>query len=291
MNFVKKLALREQDLFYFYDNKSIENTLNFDTGTFVHFSSEVDPKATALGIVKKNKIILAETYKNKTLSGFSPKDLLQLFYFNILEDEDMLLIAALGAAGTGKTTIAIAKSLHDYFNHNKKIYLCKPTVMVQSHQNNVFGPVPGDIKEKYAPYLGSFEIVLNKVLGDNAKHYLNMMFEKKHIEFMPVEFTRGCTFEDCTFILDEVQNLSWHELKTVLSRIGENSKIILCGDPHQIDTGVPYSDTGLCKLLSSDTYKKSHFTSSILLKKQYRGKIPDLIYNVDKENNDLPNKF
>lgn len=288
---VKKLTITQEDIIYFYENKFLQNVLKFDSGTFIHFTSEIDSKITALGIAKGNKIILAETYKNKNLSGFLPKDVLQLFYFNVLDDEDIMLVTALGAAGTGKTTIAIAKALSDYFNYGKKIYLCKPTVMVQSHQNNVFGPVPGDIKEKYAPYLGSFEIVLNKVMGENSKNYLDMMFQKKHIEFMPVEFTRGCTFENCTFILDEVQNLSWHELKTVLSRIGESSKIILCGDPHQIDTNTDYNETGLCKLISSNTYKQSLFTASILLKKQYRGKIPDLIYHIDKENNDLPNKF
>jgi phosphate starvation-inducible PhoH-like protein len=195
-----------------------------------------------------------------------------------------MLIAALGAAGTGKTSVAIAKALQSYFVEKKKIYLSKPTVMVQSHENNVFGPVPGDINEKYAPYLGSFEIVLNKVLGENSKHYLEMMFKNKQAEFIPVEFTRGCTFENCTFILDEVQNLSWHELKTVLSRIGENSTIILCGDPDQIDTGLTYEQTGLYKLISSNTFLKSDFTSQIVLTKQYRGKIPDLIYNIDKEN-------
>jgi predicted ribonuclease YlaK len=266
----------------FYSTKEAPNLYEFNSGTLI-LIKDPDSNASATGISYKNKIILCNTFKDKTLNGFSPKDLNQTFYFNLLSDENYLLIAALGAAGTGKTSIAIAKALHNYFNDGQKIYLCKPTVMVQSHENNVFGPVPGDINEKYAPYLGSFEIVLNKVLGDNAKHYLEMMFKKKHIEFMPVEFTRGCTFEDCTFILDEVQNLSWHELKTVLSRIGENSNIILCGDPDQIDAQFSYQDSGLYKLLNSNSFKKSNFTASVLFTKQYRGKIPDLIYHIDKE--------
>ena len=101
--------------------------------------------------------------------------------------------------------------------------------------------------------------------------------------FFHSSFTRGCTFEDCTFILDEVQNLSWHELKTVLSRIGENSKIILCGDPDQIDANFEYSQSGLYKLVKSNTFLKSKFTTQIELTKQYRGRIPDLIYHIDKE--------
>lgn len=282
MNKLHNVFFTKKQMEDFYSLKSVSNILGFDSGDFILAKEELS-NSTALGLVLQDKILLCDTYKNKTFSSFSPKDLMQTCYFNILENQNFILNVALGAAGTGKTTIAIAKAITDYLSDQKKIYLCKPTVMVQSHENNVFGPVPGDIKEKYAPYLGSFEIVLNKVLGSSSKHYLDIMFKNKHVEFMPVEFTRGCTFENCTFILDEVQNLTWHELKTVLSRIGQNSQIILCGDPHQIDANFDYKDSGLCKLITSKTFRKSNFTSSVFLQKQYRGKIPDLIYNIDKE--------
>lgn len=287
MQQIQKLVARKKVIERIYESKRIVlkdlSHLVINPGEFLTLVSECDENSKAFVYSNGDYLKLLDTYKNKTLSGFQPKDIKQLYYFNLLEDENFMLIAAFGAAGTGKTTVAIAKALDDYMNHNKKIYLSKPTVMVQSHENNVFGPVPGDINEKYAPYLGSFEIVLNKVLGANAKHYLEMMMKNKHIEFIPVEFTRGCTFENCTFILDEVQNLSWHELKTVLSRIGENSKIILCGDPDQIDANFTYEQSGLYKLVSSKSFLKSKFTTQIELTKQYRGKIPDLIYHIDKE--------
>ena len=282
MNKLHNVFFTKRQMEDFYSLKVASNDLDFNSGDFI-LAKEEHSSSTALGLVLRNQVILCDTYKNKTVASFSPKDLMQSCYFNILENQNFILTVALGAAGTGKTTIAIAKAVDDYLSHQKKIYLCKPTVMVQSHENNVFGPVPGDIKEKYAPYLGSFEIVLNKVLGNSSKHYLDMMFKNKHVEFMPVEFTRGCTFENCTFILDEVQNLTWHELKTVLSRIGQGSQIILCGDPNQIDANFDYKDSGLCKLITSKTFQKSNFTSSVFLQKQYRGKIPDLIYNIDKE--------
>lgn len=288
MTLIQTLPAKQKLIDFLYENKEAPlahvNNVNVNPGAFVTFVSDENEKVKVTLYSNGDKLILLDTFKNKTFSGFSPKDINQLCYFNTLNDEQFILNVALGAAGTGKTSVAIAKALNDYFVDKKKIYLCKPTVMVQSHENNVFGPVPGDINEKYAPYLGSFEIVLNKVLGDNSKHYLEMMFKNKHAEFIPVEFTRGCTFENCTFILDEVQNLSWHELKTVLSRIGENSKIILCGDPDQIDAGFDYQDSGLYKLISSQSFVKSNFTTQIILTKQYRGKIPDLIYNIDKEN-------
>ena len=261
--------------------QSMANLLKLNPGEYCFVLDSDNNKAVTINI--DNNLILMDSFKNKTINGFSPKDLLQTIYFNLLEQESMIVVAALGPAGTGKTTVALTKAIADYFSDRKKIYLCKPTHLVKTHENQVFGPVPGDMQEKYTPYLGSFEIILNKMLGSDGGDYLKSMIEKKHIEFMPVEFTRGCTFENCTFILDEAQNLSWHELKTVLSRIGEKSKIILCGDPNQIDANFKYIHSGLYTLLNSPSFKSSTFTSKVELKKQYRGRIPDLIYNIDKE--------
>lgn len=282
---IKDIYVDKHLIDFIYKNKTISlEDIPKDfilDGEFLRLIDDSDLKTTALIYRVKDTIKLADTWKNKTLNGFSPKDLNQLVYFNQLVESQFILNAAIGAAGTGKTTIALAYALAEYLNKNKTIYLSKPTIMVQN--NDAFGPVPGDINEKYAPYIGSFEIILNKALGDNSKHYLQQMLHNKHLQFFPVEFTRGCTFEDCTFILDEVQNLTWHELKTVLSRIGENSKIIICGDPHQIDANFTYKESGLHKLLNSDSFNNSNITSQITLTKQYRGKLPDLIYRIDKE--------
>jgi PhoH-like ATPase len=260
-----------------------EVNLSISPGQFVQLYDISNPKNKTLIYSDGNIIKIADTWKGKSLNGFEPKDCRQLAYFNQLEEEAFLITVATGAAGTGKTSVAMAKALSDYFKKKRKVILCKPTAMVQSGINNAFGPVPGDLNEKYAPYISSFEIILKKILGKGSDAYLQTMLQKKDVEFVPVEFTRGCTFEDCTFILDEVQNLTWHELKTVMSRIGDNSQIILCGDPDQIDSGFDYEDSGLCKLISSNTFSSSNFTTHIHLTKQYRGKIPDLIYHIDKE--------
>ncbi len=282
---VKQILIPEDILEDLYEGLPLEkefaDLVKLNPGEFCFVIDPNESKAVIINLDQQIKII--DSFKNKTFNSFAPKDLFQTIYFNLLQEESMDVVVALGPAGTGKTTIALAKAIMDYFTFGKKIFLCKPTHLVQTHENQVFGPVPGDMQEKYAPYIGSFQIILKKMLGSNATDYLDTMLKKKHIEFMPVEFTRGCTFEHCTFILDEAQNLSWHELKTVLSRMGESSNIIICGDPHQIDAGFPYKHSGLYTLLNSNTFKKSNFTSKIKLKKQYRGQIPDLIYHIDKE--------
>ena len=290
---IKEIIIPDVHFESLYELNSLDehtaNLLKLKNGDFCFVTDGQNRKAVVFSINGKVKII--DSFKNKSLNGFIPKDLKQVVYCNLLQEETVTIIAALGAAGTGKTTLALAKAVNNYFSQKKKIYLCKPTHLVTSHEHQVFGPVPGDMQEKYAPYIGSFQIVLNKILGSAGKDYLQTMIDKKHIEFMPVEFTRGCTFENCTFILDEVQNLTWHELKTVLSRIGNDSKIILCGDPNQIDAGFNYNQSGLYTLLQSETFQNSKFTSKIELTKQYRGRIPDLIYNIDKELNKDKNEI
>lgn len=285
---IQELFLLKQDIDLIYNKKEINIDLNLQPGQAAIIKAHENPKVSIVILKLKNgyKILNAKN----DLGSFSPKDSKQLVYHNVLR-ESFDLVVAMGPAGTGKTTLAISKAIDAYFKEKKSIYLTKPTHMVQSSHGQAFGPVPGDIDEKYAPYINSFEIVLKKILGDTASHYLQMMKEKNHLNFMPVEFTRGCTFDNCTFIIDEVQNLTWHELKTVLSRIGENAQIIMCGDPYQIDAQFTHEQSGIHHLLMSQSFARSDFTSYISLTKQYRGKIPSLVYEIDKEKDDLLNKF
>jgi PhoH-like ATPase len=195
------------------------------------------------------------------------------------------LALCLGSAGTGKTTLALSYALEQKMLHDKKIVLSKAAVPIG--RGKAFGPVPGDIKEKYAPYLSSYEIVLKKILGPKSKGYIRAMFEKQDIKYEPIEFVRGNTYEDCIFILDECQNLDWHELKTVISRIGQGSKIILLGDVYQSDVYFKHpQESGVQKLLYSNQFQNSPYTFNIELTKQYRGPLADLIYKIDNERKD-----
>lgn len=270
-----------------YTNKELlisdlfENQIN--NGEFVIFKSDQDEKKTAVFYASKGNLKLIQNKKLVT-NGLSPKDINQTVYLNLLKDNDFLIVCALGPAGTGKTTLALSQAIEDLTKQKRNIILTKSTNMVQGKNNNAFGPVPGDVKEKYSPYIDSFQIVLNKVLGgQDAKQYLDVLIEKEKIKFMPIEFTRGCTFENCTLILDEAQNLTWHELKTLMSRMGENSKLIVCGDPNQIDANLSWENTGLNILLTSNAFQNSYIAGVIHLTKCYRGAIPELIYQIDKQ--------
>jgi len=200
-------------------------------------------------------------------------------------DDSVLLAVGLGAAGTGKTTLALAYAIGQQQKQGSTVYMTKPVVLVHGDDSNheAFGPVPGGVDEKFAPHLASYRIVLTKVLGKNSKDYIAVMERKGDLQFLPLEYTRGCTFENCTFICDEAQNLSWHQIKSLVSRIGQGGKIILLGDLEQIDTGLSVRDTGLWKLIHSDAFADSTVTSGMMVTKQYRGPLPELISQVDKE--------
>lgn len=215
----------------------------------------------------------------KTQNKISPKDSRQSAFMHSLECENILLNVCLGQAGTGKTTLAASYALEEFSKNNKKIFFSKTAITVG--RGRAFGPVPGDINQKYAPYLDSFKIVLKKILGNRSSSYIDAMLSCGNFNFQAIEFVRGNTYENCTFILDEVQNLTWHELKTVISRMGEGSKLILIGDPNQRDLPFTKEQNGLDVLINSEQFKDSPYTSIIELQKQYRSPLANLIYKID----------
>ena len=266
-----------------YSNNMVLFTDNsWEANQYLVLRSEINSQKTALCIHKGNgQVTRLNIPKNLNVSGVKPKDAKQIALLDSLNDSEILMSIAVGPAGTGKSTLALGYAFDQYSKENKSIYLSKSTALVGS--SKAFGPVPGGVKEKYAPYLDSFKIILKNLLGDKSDSYLNMMQGKGQLQYLPIEYARGCTFSNCTFILDESQNLTWHELKTICSRMGDKAKLILLGDLEQIDTKSARDDNGFNRLLSSKAFRNSSITSGIYLTEQYRGPIPQLISEIDNE--------
>ena len=221
-------------------------------------------------------------YKPPDGSLAGPKDSRQSVFMHSLHSENTVMSVFLGPAGTGKTYLALSYAIEQQFLNGKRIILSKPTATVG--RTRAFGPVPGDIKEKYSPYIDSYKIVIRKLLGEKSSHFIESLIKDRKLEFQPIEFVRGSTYENCVFILDEVQNLTWHELKTVVSRMGKNSKIIIAGDLYQKDIAFRDDEySGIETLINSKIFKNSDFTSLIFLNKQYRSRLANLIYRIDNE--------
>lgn len=148
--------------------------------------------------------------------------------FNSYRDGKNIL--AIGSAGTGKTYISLYLALKDVMAKNQY----KEVIIVRSSvQSREQGHMPGDAKEKMAHFEAPYVDIVNDLFERSDAYQL--LKQKGMVRFMSTSFIRGLTFDDALILVDECQNLRWDELRTIMTRVGENSKIIFCGDTKQDD--------------------------------------------------------
>ena len=163
-------------------------------------------------------------YNNKNIKI---KNLNQLKYLETIEKS--IITFGIGPAGTGKTFLAVASAVKMYSEELiKKIVLTRPAVEAGER----LGYLPGDLSQKIDPYLVPLFDSLEYFLGNETLQYL---IEKRNIEIVPLAYMRGRTLNDACIILDEAQNAKVSQIKMFLTRLGENSKMIITGDESQID--------------------------------------------------------
>ena len=173
--------------------------------------------------------------------GITPRNAEQTFAMHALMNPNVLLATITGAAGTGKTLLALASALEQRSQY-KQIYLARPIVPLS---NKDIGYLPGDIKSKIDPYMqplwDNLSFIKNQ-FKETSKQYkkIDEMVQTEKLRIVPLAYIRGRSLSNVIFIVDEAQNLTPHEIKTIITRAGENTKIIFTGDIFQIDT--PYLD-------------------------------------------------
>lgn len=174
--------------------------------------------------------------------GIEPRNAEQTFAFEILTDPEIKLVALTGKAGTGKTLLALAGALGQ-MNDYKQILLARPIVALS---NKDLGFLPGDAKEKVAPYMQPLFDNLNVIKRQFASNStevkrLDDMQKSEQLIIEALAFIRGRSLSETYCIIDEAQNLTPHEIKTIITRAGEGTKMIFTGDIQQIDQ--PYLDS------------------------------------------------
>lgn len=163
-----------------------------------------------------------------------PLNYIQGTYLEAIRDNEVVF--GIGSAGTGKTYVAASYAAGELFHRRiDKILLTRPNV----ETGRGLGFLPGELEEKYAPYLDPFDSVFTRTLG---KGFYEYSLKSKAIEPRPLGFMRGSSFDNAIILVDECQNMTKTEFKMLLSRIGKNCKVILSGDPDQTDIG---NDSGL----------------------------------------------
>ena len=264
----KSLGIPAED--YKTDQVTDENVLDKTLRTFENFddnligmlyeqgSMEVEklkldfkPEANECFILKGNNSSVLARFDAKTervlrvekkpAYGIKPRNAEQTFSLSVLMDPDIQLVALTGKAGTGKTLLALAAAieLHKSFD---QILLARPIVALS---NRDLGYLPGDASEKINPYMQPlFDnlSVIKHVFNPRSQEYLRIeeLQKDEKLVITPLAYIRGRSLSNSFFIIDEAQNLTPHEIKTIITRAGEGTKMVFTGDLQQIDS--PYLD-------------------------------------------------
>ena len=214
--------------------------------------------------------------EKKNVYGIKPRNAEQTFAIHAILNPEVRLVTMQGVAGTGKTLLALAGALEQRRNY-KQIYLARPIVPLS---NKDIGYLPGDIKSKLNPYMeplwDNLKFIQNQ-FGDKDKEAtrLTEMVTNEKLVITPLAYIRGRSLSNIFFIVDEAQNLTPHEVKTIITRAGEGTKILFTGDIHQIDT--PYLDSqsnGLSYLI--DRIKDHPLYAHVTLEKGERSELANL---------------
>ena len=250
------------------------------------FRLEKDLKGHQFFIMKNNGSSALAHYNplNKNLTrvikqttyGIDPRNAEQTFAIEALSNPDIQLVSLTGKAGTGKTLLALAAALQQQKRY-KQIFLARPIVPLA---NRDLGFLPGDVKEKMDPYMqplyDNLTVIKHKFSHQSPEFLrINDMMKEEKLVITPLAYIRGRSLSSIFFIVDEAQNLTPHEIKTIITRAGEGTKMVFTGDIEQIDS--PYLDiasNGLSYL--SDKMKNQDIFAHVNLVKGERSFLAEL---------------
>ena len=209
-----------------------------------------------------------------------PKTPGQLRYVEALRNYQKPIVVATGPAGSGKTLCAVAAGLkqvlegkREYEPLYKKLVISRPVMPMGKD----IGFLPGTMQEKMAPWLAPIQDNLKFLMGDHTT--LEMYMNKKVIEMEALTYIRGRSIANAFIIIDEAQNLSVHEIKTILTRVGEGTKIVLTGDIEQIDN-IYIDETSNGLVHAVEKFKDFPIAGHVSLQKGERSKVATIAANV-----------
>ena len=269
-----EILVDEQDIDRFYTGEELwmdpkEHTLC--PNQFIMLISNSNDKKTALAKFENyNKPLQKILKSNKKIWSTEPRNKEQQFAFELLLDPSIPVVSLVGKAGSGKTLLALASGLEQTFGKGamyKKIVVTKPVEPVGKD----IGFLPGSMEEKMLPWLAPIQDNLQFLMGDD-KATLELYMEKGQIEVEAMTFIRGRSISNAFIVIDEVQNMTQHEIKTVLTRVGEGTKIVLTGDIEQIDNVyIDATNNGLSYVV--ERLKDEQITGHVTLLKGERSKV------------------
>ena len=246
--------------------------LNIIENEFIALKSNNGSNQSCLMMKRNDNLVILETKQELwKQSGVEAKNKEQIYALELLLNEDIPLVTLTGIPGSGKTYLALMTALRFIEKETKKrIIFTRPMQTVGKD----IGFLPGTVNEKMAPWLAPIVDNFRNQFGDLT--YFDMMMERGQIDVAPLSHIRGRSFNDSIIIVDEAQNATVHELKTIMTRTGKNSKVVLLGDIEQVD--LPYVSkysNGLTIVI--EKLKNEQLTGHINFKKGYRSELANII--------------
>lgn len=243
-----------------------------------------NPSHTALGRYNRGlqRVLPLVRAPKDGLWGIQPRNREQQFAFDLLLSEDVQLVSLVGMAGTGKTLLAIAAGLFKSADegHYSRLLVSRPIFPL----GRDLGFLPGDVEEKLSPWMqpifDNVELLLGSVeeQGKRKRGHKELV-DLGLLEIEPLTYIRGRSIPKQYMIVDEAQNLTPHEIKTIITRAGEGTKIVLTGDPYQIDN--PYIDSSSNGLsFSVEKFKDQDIAGHVTLTKGERSCLAELAANL-----------
>lgn len=288
-------AGKVQDIEGLYKGKELFENVNKSVIDAIYQEGKVAPEKAGITELLPNQYYILRTSTNQSaLSFFNPETQLlqhvpkrtamritprnaeQVFSLHAILNPEVKLVTLQGVAGTGKTLLALAGALEQR-SQFRQIYLARPIVPLS---NKDIGFLPGDAQEKIGPYMeplyDNLKFIKNQYAeNDPTYKKIDQLLETEKLLISPLAYIRGRSLSNICFIVDEAQNLTPHEVKTIITRAGENTKIIFTGDIYQIDT--PYLDAqsnGLSYLI--DKIKHHPIFAHVRLEKGERSELANL---------------
>lgn len=254
----------------------------------VHSKEDIHPnkfyilrntQRSVLAYLDKNIEKVLKIDKNPVY-GIKPRNAEQTFAATALTNNDIPLVTITGKAGTGKTLLALASALHVKKNY-RQIYIARPVVPLS---NKDIGFLPGDVDDKLKPYMqplwDNLKVIQDQYQEADKNHLaITTMIKEEKIIVEPLTYIRGRSLQRIYFIVDEAQNLTPHEIKTIITRAGGGAKLVFTGDISQIDH--PYLDSqsnGLSYLI--EHFKGQKVYAHINLEKGERSELAELASNL-----------
>lgn len=268
-----ELLVDEQEIDKFYNGEDIyaDDRHVLYPNQFVMLISNSNEKKTALArFISYNEPLKKLKGPNTKIWNTTARNKEQQFALDLLTDPRVPVVSLVGKAGSGKTLLALAAGLEQTFSKDynyKKVVVTKPVEPVGKD----IGFLPGSMEEKMLPWLAPIQDNLQFLMGDD-KATLGLYMDKGQIEVEAMTFIRGRSISNAFIVIDEVQNMTQHEIKTILTRVGEGTKIVLTGDIEQIDNVyIDATNNGLSYVV--ERLKSENITGHVTLLKGERSKV------------------